>query len=91
MLKKFLGDQADGLSAVEADEAFKKEIRSQIINPTFIINLPKAISPLAKTSIQDIDLADRFQLIAGGLELINGFSELNDPLDQRARMEEQEK
>lgn len=91
LLNKFLGDKADGLSAEEADEVFKKEIRAKIAEPTFIINLPKQISPLAKTNIQDPDLTDRFQLVIGGIELINGFSELNDPLDQRARMEEQEK
>lgn len=90
-LEKFLKAKADNLSPDEADEVFKKEVRPKIINPTFIINQPKAISPLAKANSQDPDLVDRFQLIVGGFELVNGFSELNDPLDQRQRMEEQER
>ena len=73
----------------EADEIFKKQIRPTIIQPTFVINHPFDLSPLAK-KLSDKNVA-RFQLIAGGLELANAFSELNDPLDQKERFEEQKK
>jgi len=78
------------LKPEEIDEAFKKVVRPKIINPTFVVRYPKAISPLAKSCEDDSDYTERFQLIVAGSELINGFSELNDPLDQRKRMEEQE-
>lgn len=83
-----------------ADDIFKKQCRPKLKNPTFVINHPLDISPLAKSQDpQAPALAEkgrtltvrRFQLIVGGLEIVNGFSELNDPLDQRARFEEQEK
>ena len=73
------------------DEIFKKEIRSKIIKPTFVTHYPKSISPLAKSCVDDPDFTERFQLIVNGTEIINGFSELNDPVEQRKRMEEQEK
>jgi len=75
----------------EIDEVFKKEVRPKIVEPTFIVKYPKVISPLAKTCQDDPDFTERFQLIMEGTELVNAFSELNDPLDQRRRMEEQEK
>lgn len=90
-LRKFYGAKADSLNNTEADEVFKKIVRPNLINPTFVINHPKAISPLAKTNKKDPDLADRFQLIMAGVELVNAFSELNDPIDQRERLEEQER
>lgn len=70
-----------------ADEIFKKLVRPKIINPTFVIDHPLDLSPLAK-KISQTNVA-RFQLIAGGFELTNAFSELNDPLDQKERFEEQ--
>ncbi|MBU1091977.1 lysine--tRNA ligase [Patescibacteria group bacterium] len=77
-----------------ADNIFKKICRSKIIQPTFITDHPLSISPLAKRkvgpSVGEADLADRFQLIAGGLELVNGFSELNDPREQEERFEKQQ-
>lgn len=75
----------------EIDEVFKKEVRPKIIEPTFIIKYPKVISPLAKACQGDPNFTERFQLLAEGTELVNAFSELNDPVDQRSRMEEQEK
>ena len=78
-----------GKNGLEADEIFKKEIRPLIIEPTFVINHPIDLSPLAK-KISETDVA-RFQLIAGGFELCNAFSELNDPIDQKERFEEQKK
>jgi len=79
------------ISAEEIDEIFKKKIRPKIIQPTFVIHLPKSFSPLSKSCESNPDLTERFQLIVGGMELVNGFSELNDPKEQRRRLEEQEK
>jgi lysyl-tRNA synthetase class 2 len=74
------------------DELFKTFVRPKIIQPTFIINHPIELSPLAKRIEDNPKYVERFQLVVGkGIELINAFSELNDPLDQRERFEEQEK
>ncbi len=73
------------------DNIYKKVCRSKLIQPTFIIDYPVAFAPLAKRKESNHELIDRFQLIVGGMELVNGFAELNDPLDQRGRFEEQEK
>ena len=73
-----------------ADEIYKKICRPYLVQPTFVVNHPLDISPLAKKAEKEGEVR-RFQLIAGGMELANGFSELNDPLDQRKRFEEQEK
>ena len=72
------------------DEIFKT-IRSQIIQPTFVTNHPLEMSPLAKASEENQKEAARFQLIIGGIEICNAYSELNDPQEQAARMKEQEK
>lgn len=74
-----------------ADEIYKKICRPKMIEPTFIVEHPLDISPLAKKKEGVRDTAWRFQLIAGGMELMNGFAELNDPQDQRRRFEEQMK
>lgn len=73
------------------DNIFKKICRPKIIEPTFIIDYPVNVSPLAKRKEDNPALIDRFQLVVGGIELINGFSELNDPIDQHARFAEQDK
>jgi len=73
-----------------ADDIFKK-LRAEIKNPTFIINQPLAISPLAKKRVDNPQQTSRFQLIINGWEIANGFSELNDPLDQKERFKEQMK
>lgn len=73
------------------DNIYKKMCRSKIIQPTFIIDYPAGFSPFAKKKEDDPLLIDRFQLVVGGIEVVNAFSELNDPLDQRARYEEQDK
>lgn len=72
-------------------EAIFKKLRSKLITPTFIIDHPTAISPLAKKKQDDKEKTSRFQLIAAGSELINGFSELNDPRDQKERFLDQVK
>ena len=67
------------------DEIFKKLIRKNLINPTFLIDHPKDISPLAKLNPKNPELTLRFQGYVGGLEIINAFAELNDPIDQKER------
>lgn len=74
-----------------ADEIFKKTARPNISDPVFIINHPLELSPLSKKIEGNDDYVARFQLLVGGTELMNAFSELNDPLDQRERFEAQEK
>lgn len=71
-----------------ADAIFKK-LRSQLIEPVFIIDQPKALSPLAKSHPQFPEKTLRFYFIMAGWELMNGFSELNDPLEQKKRFKEQ--
>lgn len=72
-----------------ADEIYKKICRPHLIAPTFVVHHPVEISPLAKLCAPGANEVRRFQLIAGGLELVNGFAELNDPRDQRQRFESQ--
>jgi len=70
-------------------EVIFKKLRTKITAPTFIVDHPVAISPLAKKKTDDPNKTARFQLIVSGSELVNGFSELNDPIDQRDRFQEQ--
>lgn len=90
-LKKYAKKDTKKLRPEEIDEIFKKEVRPKIIKPTFITYYPKSLSPFAKSVQDKPELTERFQLIIDGTEIVNGFSELNNPLDQRERMEEQEK
>lgn len=72
------------------DELFKKVSRPKIVQPTFVVDYPLAIQPLAKKGRDDETIVEQFQLIAcGGFELLKAYSELNDPLDQEARFKEQ--
>jgi lysyl-tRNA synthetase class 2 len=73
------------------DLIFKKTVRMRLIEPCFLIDPPVVIEPLAKRKPGNPDIVERFQVVACGTELGKGFSELNDPLDQRARFEEQMK
>ncbi|MCI7411464.1 lysine--tRNA ligase [Helicobacter bilis] len=70
-------------------EAFDNFVESKLINPTFITEYPIEISPLARRNDIHSDIADRFEFFIGGRELANGFSELNDPLDQLERFKAQ--
>lgn len=73
------------------DAIFKDLVRPNIIKPTFVIDYPIELSPLAKKKEDNPKYVERFQLLAAGTELCNAFSELNDPLDQKERFEAQEK
>lgn len=71
-------------------EAFELVAERHIWNPTFIIDFPKEVSPLTKSHRSIPGLVERFEPIVASMELGNAYTELNDPEDQRARMEEQE-
>jgi len=68
-----------------------KIVRKTIAGPAFLINEPKSMSPLAKSKPENPELTERFHIIIAGSELGNGYSELNDPMDQKERFDEQEK
>ncbi len=70
-------------------EIFEITAEEKLINPAFIIDYPKEISPLSKSKESNPELTDRFELFIAGMELSNGFNELNDPVDQEERFQKQ--
>ncbi|MFC3770940.1 lysine--tRNA ligase [Paenibacillus sp. GCM10012303] len=71
------------------DLLYKKMCRPQLVKPTFLVQHPIDLSPLARANDQNPTLTDRFQLVVNGAEIINAYSELVDPLEQRRRLEAQ--
>ncbi len=87
------GAKPEDDKACRAVDALFKIVRPKLIEPTFVIDHPLEMSPLAKEKEEKTKkkYAQRFQLIIGGLELVNAYSELNDPQEQAERLKEQEK
>ena len=73
------------------DQLYKKVSRPKLTQPTFIIQHPIDLSPLARRNDENPDVTDRFQLVVGGWEVVNAYSELVDPVDQAQRFEDQAK
>jgi len=71
------------------DELLKTFVKPKLVQPTFLLDYPVSMSPLAKAKPGEERVVERFQAIAGGLEIANAYSELNDPIEQRERFEEQ--
>jgi lysyl-tRNA synthetase class 2 len=80
---------ADAAPARLLDELFSATVEPDLFEPTFVLDHPKALSPLAKGKPGAPHLVERFEPYVAGMEVGNGFSELNDPVEQRARFEEQ--
>ena len=87
------GGNPSGSEGVLSDrlllEAFEGNVEPKLIQPTFIIDFPKSISPLSKASPDNPNIAERFELFINGMEVANGFSELNDPKEQYERFVDQ--
>jgi lysyl-tRNA synthetase class 2 len=72
-----------------ATEIFERLWEQDLVQPTFVYDFPTEVSPLSKQKADDPDTVERFELYIGGFEVANAFSELNDPIEQRRRFEQQ--
>lgn len=82
--------KVDGIEAAKlANDVFEATVEDTLTGPVFVHDYPTAISPLAKRMADDERVTERFELFVAGMELGNAFSELNDPIDQEKRFQEQ--
>lgn len=88
---KELGVAYEGANRERLMDSLWKYCRKQIAGPAFLVGHPKLVSPLSKARLDNPELTERFQPLLAGSEVGNGFSELNDPVDQRERFETQQK
>jgi lysyl-tRNA synthetase class 2 len=72
-------------------ELFEKLVEDTIVEPTFVCDFPREISPLARPHRRNPELTEHFDLVIGGIELVTAFSELTDPIEQRAKFELQQR
>jgi lysyl-tRNA synthetase class 2 len=79
---------SDGLGALQLT-LFENTVETKLHEPTFLIDYPAEVSPLARRNDKNPDITERFELYIAGREIANGFSELNDPEDQAERFQEQ--
>ena len=70
-------------------EIFEAVAEPNLIQPTFVLDFPTEVSPLSKTKPDNPEIVERFEVFIGTKEMANGFTELNDPIDQRQRFEKQ--
>ncbi|OGI77496.1 lysine--tRNA ligase [Candidatus Nomurabacteria bacterium RIFCSPHIGHO2_02_FULL_37_13] len=93
MMKKLdeLGVKYEGTNKERLTDSLWKHCRKQITGPAWLTDVPKLVSPLSKAKPENPLLTERVQLILAGAEMTNGFSELNDPIDQSERFEAQRK
>src|SRR6185295_16742150 len=80
----------DGLGGLQLT-LFENTVEQQLVQPTFIVDYPTEVSPLARRNDRNPDITERFELYIAGREMANGFSELNDPEDQAERFLQQVK
>ena len=90
-MRDAIGKYAPGAEITDRNmiELFDNHVEANLVQPTFIIDFPKSISPLSKASPDDPAVAERFELFINGMEVANGFSELNDPREQYERFVDQ--
>lgn len=86
-----LGVKYDGTNKERLTDTLWKYCRKQIAGPAWLVDVPKLVSPLSKSKPENPELTERVQLILAGAEVTNGFSELNDPIDQKERFDAQNK
>ena len=88
-MKQSVATYSDNVTDDNVLELFDQHVEHNLVQPTFIYNYPKSISPLSKASPTDPTIAERFELFIAGMECANGFSELNDPEEQYQRFKDQ--